>query len=141
MKLLVALNNRTTKAGIGETWKQTIKQDVSSAISESLEQVAIDLRELCGEDLGARAAQLVASRLQIFKGLETEKLENKILRAKMPHLKIYERKVGPTSEDVAYCTMIADWLQLKLDHDLRCIYSSHCVYTLLAVHLHAWDTP
>lgn len=117
MRSLSALNRWTTEAHIGEKWKTDIKDSITQNINRALDGVeeALKERDYSTDEIMA----LVRDRLQLFDGLRTPRQEETTLKATMPHLQSFPRKVGPRDDDIAQMTIVADWLQLKMNSNKR----------------------
>lgn len=118
-QMLNALNSWTTKAMVGAKWKNVVKQDVQRGIDTAVADIEKELVKECGNEQGGALTALVRDRLQLFAGLRTERQELSALRHRAPPFEVYARKVGKAPSDIAYCTMIADWLDAKMKMDNR----------------------
>lgn len=118
-QMLDALNSWTTKAMLGEKWKLIVKHDVQRGIDTAVAAIGKELVKECGEAQGGALAAVVRDRLQLFAGLQTERQELMALRRRLPPFEMYTRKVGSAPGDLAYCTVIADWLDAKMKMDTR----------------------
>lgn len=119
--MLTAVTRWTTKGRIGEKWKQIIKDDVRAGVNLALKEVRSDLVAACGECKGAELASKVSDRLDLFRSIYTPRQEKAAFHRSMPRFSMYERRVGKARGDLAYCTVIADWLELKMKYDHRCV--------------------
>lgn len=115
--MLTAVTRWTTDGRIGEHWKQVIKDDIRAGIQLAMSSIERELVAACGETDGAGLASMVRKRLDLFHDIYTPRQEKTSFHKCMPHFSVYERKVGPVSADLAYCTVIADWLELKIKYD------------------------
>lgn len=118
-QMLVALTRWTVNAMVSDKWKGQIKSDINSVISFALAEVE---QQLCGALDHQTCAELmpgVRDAFDLFNGIANPRAENNELQAMMPCLRTYERKMGSGKEDIAYTTVLADWLQLKMNYDPR----------------------
>lgn len=117
--MLTALTRWSTRNRLGEKCKQTIKDDVRAGIALAVEEIKGELIAACGDSKGGQLASFVCNRLDLFDGIYTARQEKTAFARSFPKFSMFERKVGPLPDDLAYCTAIADWLELKMKFDRR----------------------
>lgn len=119
--LLASLGGWTTKAKLGDRWKQIIKADVARAIDDALKDVEPHAFDMCGVPKGKKLMRLMRDRLDIFRGLRTDKQELALIKKDLPFVQLRERKVGPKKSDVAYNNIVlAEWVEKMMTYDVKC---------------------
>lgn len=122
-RMLVALTRWSVSALISDKWKGQIKSDVMSVVSFALGEVEQQLCNALDERTCEELMPGIRTAFDLFEGLSSARHESRQLHSIMPCLFTYERKVGAGKEDIAYTTVLADWLQLKMNYDTKCAIS------------------
>lgn len=117
--MLMALTRWSTRGRLGDTWKQHIKDDVRAGIQLAMHDIKSELIAACGERKGNQLAAFVSNRVDLFDGISTARQEKAAFARTFPRFSMYEAKVGPNKDDLAYRTVLADWIELKLKFDSR----------------------
>lgn len=119
-KLLACLGGWTTQAKLGDKWKQTIKADVARAIDDAIKDIEKHAFDICGLHKGKKLMRLMRDRLDIFRGLRTDRQELALIKKDLPFVELRERTVGPNKSDVAYNIVLAEWVEKMMTYDVRC---------------------
>jgi hypothetical protein len=119
MRSLSDLNRWTTEGHIGDKWKTDIKDSIKRNIDLTLDGVEESLRSGHTNHTVDEIIPILRSRLDLFHGLRNPSQEEAAVKSKMPYLQTFPRKVGPRVDDIAYMTVVADWIQLMMNSDKR----------------------
>lgn len=121
--VLGMLGEWTTKARLGDLWKQRIKKSVSCAIDNAVDDIKKHVVIACGRNKANKLLHLLRDRLDIFRDLHTDRQELYAVKQQLPFVELQERKVGPNKNDVAYNLVLAHWLEKLMTYDAVCVAS------------------
>lgn len=119
--VLASLGEWSTKAKVGDVWKQAIKKNISHAIHNAIEDIERHVVEVCGRHKAKNLLHIIRDRLDIFRDLQTDRQELYAVKQQMPFVELQERNVGPNKQDVAYNLILAQWLEKLMTYDIACV--------------------
>ena len=88
----------------------TLIKNVRKWIEFVLLEIEPDLQHMIGADSATRVLQLVRARFDFFKNLDTHWKREQYALTHCPVLPIVELTVGPSKKDLAYVTIIVEWI-------------------------------